>query len=204
MAKGLLTKVMKYELRYLDGCGGFHEMQENVWALQRQTREILNRTIQIAFHWDYLNREQYNKTGEYLDLYKETGYKRLDGYIYNCVKDQFEDMASVNINATLQKAWSKYTSSKTEVLRGNMSVPSYKKDQPLVIDKRNISFRKNETQPIAELSLFSTKYKMKTGLPGKVQFAVQINDKTQQSIFERVLCGEYGYGQCQLVYDRPK
>ena len=45
MAKGTLAKVMKYELRYLDGFQSFYEMQEAVWGLQRQTREILNKTL---------------------------------------------------------------------------------------------------------------------------------------------------------------
>ena len=56
MSKGTVTKVMKYQLRYIDGCGDFHEMQEAMWSLQRQTREILNRSVQIAFDFDYGNR----------------------------------------------------------------------------------------------------------------------------------------------------
>ncbi len=42
MGKGLLSKVMKYELRYIGGAGDFHEMQERIWALQRLSRQILN------------------------------------------------------------------------------------------------------------------------------------------------------------------
>ena len=73
MSKETVTKVMKYELRYLEGCGDFQGMQENVWAMQRKTREILNRTIQICYHWDYLNLEHYKETGEDLELQKEKG-----------------------------------------------------------------------------------------------------------------------------------
>ena len=115
MSKGVLAKVMKYELHYLDGCGDFANMQKEVWDLQRQTREILNRSIQIAFHWDYISREHYNKTGEYLDLAAETGSKRLDGYIYRCLNGLYTDMSSKNLNATIQKAWKKYGSSKKEL-----------------------------------------------------------------------------------------
>ena len=52
---------MKYQLRY-DG-DDFYEMQKLLWNLQRQTREVLNRTIQEAFHWDYLSEENNRKTG---------------------------------------------------------------------------------------------------------------------------------------------
>ena len=204
MSKETVTKVMKYELRYLEGCGDFQGMQENVWALQRKTREILNRTIQICYHWDYLNLEHYKETGEYLDLQKEKGYKRLDGYIYDCLKNDCSDMASVNINATIQKAWSKYTSAKSELLRGNMSVPSYKKDQPLLIHKQGIKFSIKENRSEVEMALFSKQFNQRTGFPTRVKFAVQINDGTQRSIFDRVVNRKYGYGQCQLVYDRPK
>ena len=37
MCARMLAKVMKYELRYLDGCGSFSELQERLWWLQRQT-----------------------------------------------------------------------------------------------------------------------------------------------------------------------
>ena len=204
VSKGTLAKVMKYELRYIDGCGTFEDMQRALWNLQRTTREILNRTIQIAFHWDYINREHFAQTGEYLDVKKETGYNSLPGHIYNSLKVQCEDMATANINATIQKAWSKYTTSKNDVLRGEMSLPSYKSDQPLIINKNCVKLSQNGPECIAELTLFSNKYKKATGTSSNVRFAFRLNDNTQRMIAERVLIGEYGLGQCQLVYRRPK
>lgn len=204
MGKGMCTKVMKYELRYLDGCGSFEEMQRELWTLQRKTREILNRTIQGAYHWDYINREHFEQTGEYLDLRKETGYKRLDGQIYNSVKDLCEDMSSENVNATVQKAWSNYKSSKSDVLQGKMSIPSYKSDQPLVINKDCVKLYRGEPDCIAELTLFSKKYKKAHDTKSNVRFAFQMHDNTQRAIVDRVLKEEYGLGQCQLVYKRPK
>ena len=32
MCARMLAKVMKYELRYLDGCGSFSELQERLWC----------------------------------------------------------------------------------------------------------------------------------------------------------------------------
>lgn len=204
MKKNQLAKVMKYEIRYLDGCADFHAMQENVWLLQRQTREILNRTIQIAYHWDYTSYEHFKKTGEYLDIASETGYKRLDGYIYDCLKGDYADMSAANMNATIQKAWSKYTTSKSEVLRGNMSIPSYKKDQPLVIHKDSVRLSESDHQTVVNITLFSNKFKSRTAIPSNIRFSMLVKDKTQRTILDRVLSGEYGTGQCQLVYDRPK
>ena len=69
-----ITKVMKFELHYLSGFENFSAMQQAVWGLQRQTREILNKTIQMAYHWDYQKEECKRLTGETLDIVKETGY----------------------------------------------------------------------------------------------------------------------------------
>ena len=184
--------------------GDFHEMQEAVWGLQRLTRQILNQTIQIAFHWEYLNRENYKKTGENLDLLNETGYKSLDGYIYNCLKDQCGDMASSNINATIQKAWSRYKQDQKDVRNGDKSIPSYKRDQPLVINTDCIRIKWVDRDPTVDMTLFSKKYKAEHGFYSNVRFSFRLHDGTQRKILDSVLNGTYGLGQCQLAYDRPK
>ena len=203
MAKGALSKVMKYELSYLDGCGDFQNMQKELWALQRQTREILNRTIQIAYHWDYTDREHFKKTGQHLDVKSETGYKRLDGYIYDELKEDVKYFASVNVNATIQKAWAKYKSSKTDVLRGDMSLPSYKSDQPLVLHAQSVKLFEGEDGVILQATLFSNAYKKATDY-ANVRFAIRLHDTTQRTIMKKLLSGEYGLGQSQIVYKRPK
>ena len=194
---------MKYELSYLDGCGNFSDMQRELWALQRQTREILNRTIQIAYHWDYTDREHFKKTGEHLNILTETGYKRLDGYIYDCLKTEVKDFASVNVNATIQSAWGKYKSSKVKVLRGEMSLPSYKSDQPLILHSQSIKLSESDSGPIVQFTLFSNAHKKETGY-SNVRFAFRLHDSTQKTIFRRLMSREYGLGQSQLVYKRPK
>ena len=203
MAKGVLSKVMKYELSYLDGCGDFQNMQKELWTLQRQTREILNRTIQIAYHWDYTDREHYKKTGQHLDVKSETGYKRLDGYIYDELKETVQNFASVNVNATIQKAWAKYKSSKADVLRGDMSLPSYKSDQPLVLHAQSIKLSEDKDGPVLQVTLFSNAHKKACDY-SNVRFAFRLHDATQRAIFKNVLSGEYGLGQSQIVYKRPK
>lgn len=204
MAKGKLAKVMKYELRYLDGFPGFYEMQEAVWGLQRQTREIMNKTLQMAFHWDYISREHFNQTGAYLDVHTETGYKTLDGYIYNCLKEPYSDFAGANLNATLRKAWQKYKDSRVEVLRGTMSLPSYRSNQPILLNKTSVRLHGSAADAVVELTLLSNSFKARNGLSGNVRFAVGMHDSTQRSIFQNLVDGTYALGACQLVYDKKK
>lgn len=204
MAKGKLAKVMKYELRYLDGFPSFYEMQEAVWGLQKQTREILNKTLQMAFHWDYTSREHFNQTGAYLDVLAETGYKTLDGYIYNCLKEPYSDFAGANLNATLRKAWKKYKDSRLEVLKGTMSLPSYRSNQPILLNKNSVRLQGSSSDAVVELTLFSNSFKARNELSGNVRFAVPMHDGTQRSIFQNLANGVYALGECQLVYDKKK
>ena len=204
MCARMLAKVMKYELRYLDGCGSFSELQERLWWLQRQTREILNRTIQIAADWDFRSRENFERCGEYLDLKAETGYNRLDGYVYDRLKDSYNGINAQNLNATLRKAWQKYHETRQKVMRGEMSLPSYKSGQPLVLNRNTVKILGTESGADVTISLFSRKYLAADAAAGSPRFQLLVKDGTQRSILSRVLSGEYEAGQSQIVYDKKK
>lgn len=205
MSKGMLTKVMKYSLRYIGGCGDFHEMQAILWELQKQTRAVLNKTIQIAFEWDYRSREAFQETGEYLDVHAETGYKRLDGYIYNCLKNEYADFAGKNLSAAIQTAWKKYNQSKRDIQTGKMSLPSYRSNQPLIIHNDNVMISQDmKAAPSVRFTLLSLEYKKAHDLNTNPTFEVLINDGTQRAIFEKVRSGEYKLGQCMIQYDKKK
>lgn len=195
------TKVMKYQLRY-DG-DDFYEMQKLLWNLQRQTREVLNRTIQEAFHWDYLSEENKRKTGEYLDLEREKGYKSLEGYINKILKDQFTEFGKGNLSATVRKACKKYTGIKKDVLKGEVSIPSYKKNQPIIFREDNIKIFYKDDHPIVRLTVFSREAKKVYGSQ-RIEFSLLAYDGTQKAILRRVMDGEYKLGECQMVYEKKK
>lgn len=201
---GKITKVMKYQLTYLDGCGSFKDMQEAVWDLQRQTREILNKTIQICSHWSYNSKEYQYHEGETPKLQDKTGYKSYGGYAYDCIKDQYLDMHSDNKLNTVMAACKKYTNSALDVLTGEMSLPSYKKDQPIIITAKNIHLSYSDKTPVVELSLFSPKFKKEKGWNRYVRFALVVKDGTQKAILRDILEGRYQLGQSQLIYDKKK
>ena len=204
MSKGVLSKVMKYELRYLDGCGDFRDMQAKLWDIQRQIQQILNRTIQISYNWDSRSRENYQKNGAYLNVLEETGYKRLDGYIYNLLKDSYTMIASTNLNAAIQKAWKKYANSKADIFSGKMSLPSYRSNQPIVLNKGSIRLLRQEDDICIEVSAFSKAYQNQQGASLKPRFIIIAKDNTQKNILDNILSGTYGFGECQLIYDKKK
>lgn len=198
----MLVKVMKYEIRYLDGCGDFKNMQRELWDIQRQTRTILNKTIQILFDWDYRSQKNHEMTGEYLDIYKETGYKRIDGYIYNQLKDCTK-IKSGNACVSIQAAYKKYNDMRLDILKGDVAVPSYKKDQPIAIRPDSMSVEYKDGNNIALISFFPQKYE-KEQRYSKARFKVLVCDDYQKSIFTRILSGEYALGNCQVVYAKKK
>ena len=195
---------MKYELTYLDGCGDFSEMQKTMWGVSNDVRSVLNRTIQMWSDWDYRSRKNFEETGEYLDCYKETGQKQFRGHVYDQLKTKYDVLGSSVLLCAINKADQKYRASKRDILCGNISVPSFKKDQPIPVGKQAVKVGYEQGKPTVTLSVVKRTYKKKMGWDGNLRFQVKLGDGTQKSIFNRVVMGEYGVGECQLVYSRPK
>ena len=204
MSKGMLTKVMKYTLSYIEGCGEFHDMQKVFWELQRKTREVLNRSLQMSFDWDFQSREYFRKNGEYPDEKTVLGDKLIN-LIYNRMAEEYPDFARGNLAALTQIAWKKYQDCKFNVLKGNMSLPSYKNNQPIVFRADSVKISA-ETYgfPAVELRALSRDYKKAHDLSTNPIFKILLNDGTQRAIFERLLSGEYKLGQCMVQYEKKK
>lgn len=195
---------MKYELTFLEETFPFQDFLDDFRKLQKQTREILNKTIQIAYNWDFRSQNAKEESGTILDICSETGYKRLDGYIYNCLKDQYSDMASSNLNATIQKAYTKYRTDKSDIVSGKISIPSYKKDQPLILHKSTVKLRENEKSLVVNITLFSRIFSKNTNRPFKIGFMIKKCDHSQRLVWNRIQSGEYQLNQCQLIYEKSK
>lgn len=206
MSKSTITKVMKFELFYREGGGEFHEMQKLLWELQQQTREILNKSIQMCYQWEWKKQQCTENTGASLDVSAETGYKRYDGYIYHVLAPKYPLFLTGNLNATIQAAWKKYKSSRKDVLRGTMSIPSYKRDHPLLLHNKSISIRRSESHWYADCKLFSTELKRSLGLKRgqNLMFSINAADRTQFHILEEIESGNYSIGQSQLTYEKKK
>lgn len=199
-----MTKVMKYELSYLDGMGEFSEMQRTLWDISKDVRSVLNQTIQMWSKWDYESNKNFEENGTYLDCYLQTGQKQFRGHVYDQLKSKYEVMGSRVLLSAVNKADKKYRSSKKDILSGKVSLPSYKSNQPIPVQKAAMKLSYDEGQPTVTMSVLSKKYKDEKGWKGNLRFRVKLGDGTQKSIFNRTLMGEYGLGESQLVYDRPK
>lgn len=84
------------------------------------------------------------------------------------------------------------------------SIPSYKNNHPLVLNKENVKLSDGDNGITVELALFSKAFKDSCGLKKNVKFLIQPHDNTQRSILARLLSGAYQLGQCQLIYEKKK
>lgn len=143
--KKMIVKVMKYELKYESGCADFNEMQNELWKLQRQTREVMNRTIQLCYHWSYVQADYCKQHGcarrdvKPCDVY-ETNATSLDGYIYQLFKDEYPNFLMANLIATLRKAHQKYDALLPDIQVATLLSPLSKKTSRLSSQKKPYVF----------------------------------------------------------------
>ena len=202
-----ITKVMKYNLIYLSGAGEYHDFLDRFWEAQKKVREAMNKTIQICQNWDFQNQAEFKATGNYRNLLEITGFKTLDGYVYHQLSDELtEVMAATILNAAIQKSYKKYKDSRKQVFTGEISLPSYKADQPVPLPKKNFEIQRdiNSLKTLFSCNLFSKKYSRSADVSTRILFEVKSCDNTQNTILERVLNGTYHPCESAVTYDRRK
>jgi len=166
--------------------------------------------VRILYLWDCENYEYYKEHGEYRKFEEKYGLKD-ESYLYNLFCKDYPQMAGGNVSATLRKAKQKYKDSKKEILSGQISLLSFKGNQPLCLRAKSIEVKQEQDNITARLLVFAEDYCKEKGYAGiegkrdsRIRFQIKIDDNTQRSIIERLLNGTYSLGESQMVYDKGK
>lgn len=212
-----MTKVIKLQLYYKDDeTLNYKKAQETLWQLQRETRAAANRAIQMCWEYNGFESDWKKRNGEYPTNEERRAIlgKSLQAVIYNRIKEDAPDVNTGNLSSTLQAVIGKFNSMKSDIMRGNASVPSYKKDIPIDLHKKSIKlyFEKDEngavTEWIFELSLLSKKMKKELDLKScSFRFKAVVPAKSKRfitPILERCSDEEYSICGSQLKYDSGK
>jgi IS605 OrfB family transposase len=88
-----------------------------------------------------------------------------------------------------------------------MSLPSYKRNQPICLASQVMQDNKpyiEDNEWKIKLPVYSLEYKDKYQLKSQPKFRFKRVDNTQQTILERIDSGEYKIGESQLVYQKKK
>ena len=194
----------------------FKEINKLLWELQKQTREIKNKTIQYCWEWNNLSSEYYREFHKYPDKSdylknKKTGkpYKRVSNYVYDRLKDNY-DLNTSNLTTSITQVENAFNNAKKDVMVGKKSVLSYKSDQPIDIHEESIHLTYKENTFYVQLSLLKKDSDKKSVLNGlQIRFRVNIDkkDKSTRAILERCLDktdGKKKYGASKLIYVKGK
>lgn len=201
-----VAKVTKIELGWIFTPEGTRAYPYgDLFELQRQVALVKNKTVQLCWEWNNFGADFHAMSGEYPKTNDVTGYKTLDGYVYQQLKSSFGMMYSMNLNASIRNAAADFRNALKEIHRGERSILSYRKDAPIEIHNSLISFRQQGAKTCVALKVFSTPYYKEKGYAGTaVEFELAHLKGSPKEIVQRCMTGEYKIGESQLIWNKKK
>ena len=183
-----------------------NEIYRLLWDLQKQTREIKNKTVQLCWEWYNFSSDYYKKNGEY-PKDKDILGLTLDGF----VNDQFKaskgknNLASANCSMTSRSAVAKFKNDLGDMLSGTKSIPTFGKDQPLDLHKNSIKLSYIDNNFFFDIALIDQGLKKTLNYSNtSLHFKAFVKDDSSRTILERCIDGVYNISSSTLQYDRRK
>lgn len=181
----------------------YKDIYKLLWELQRQTREIKNKSIQYCWEFSNFSTDYYKEHHEY-PKDKEILNYTLSGF----VNDKFKtgnDLYSANCSTTVRTACAEFKNAKADFLRGDKSIISYKADQPLDLHNKSIRLEFQNNTFWFYLKLLNRPAFKKYGYANsEIRFKTVVRDKSTQTILERCTTGIYDIAASKLIYNRKK
>lgn len=202
-----MTKVVKVYLisEQVDKDGNkidYKKISSLLWDLQRQTRDIKNKTVQLCWEWLGYSSDYYKKNEEYPKEKDTLGYT-LSGFVYDHFKTGY-DLYSANLSSSSRDVCNAFSNAKKEMLKGERSILSYKANQPLDIYNKAISLEYTDNEFYVSLKMLNRAGKKKYDISDDLRFKMQVKDKSVRTILERCIDGEYKVSGSKLLYDEKK
>jgi IS605 OrfB family transposase len=177
--------------------------------IQKETRIICNRTINLLMDFENKKEDIKSQTGVYPKVQEvyNCSQSSINGYIYDKVKQYSPTMYSANISSTMREAISVFNTKKQEIKRGDSSVPSFRNDLPIYLHNNCIEIEKIENKYFVTFSLLSSNKEIKQKYNqsnGQIKTQLKSDDKTQKTIIDRCLSGEYKIGGSQILKKKNK
>lgn len=203
----ILTKVVKLYLisEQINKEGqkiDYQRINSILWDLQKQTRDIKNRTVQLCWEWMNFSSDYCKTQEEYPKERDILGYT-LEGYVYDYFKNGY-DLYTGNISTSSREVCSSFKNVKKEIMKGERSILSYKANQPLDLHKKAISLEYDNFNFFVKLKLLNRTGKKKYDITEDINFKIQVNDKSTRTILERCYDKEYKISGSKLIYEKKK
>lgn len=199
------SKVMKYEIiKPVDI--DWNVFESVLRELQFETKNLMNKTIQLCWEWQGFSSDYKKENGEYPKLENHTKYKAITGFVYDRMKTQYNKFNTGNMSISIKSATDKWKSDLKDILRGEKSIPSYKKNVPIDIHGNSIKIKEvNKGGAILQLSLISSTHKKEIGFKnGFFNVLIKIGDNSQHEIVKRLFEGDYKISASKIVKHKYK
>lgn len=206
----MVTRVMRYQLSWVgDGKTEltYNDICRILWNISDEVRKASNRAVQLWWEFDHKNSEYYKEHGEYLEykeMYGETLYKKLS--------NEFTLSNTSVYSAVDQAVEKRMKDNKTQMWRGEYSIPSYRSNQPIPVKKQNLKLEQQGNGDYhVKLDLLSTSLKKECNIPSGIKSGELCRflitgrlSASSKAILDRCVSGEYNIGESKLIYDKRK
>lgn len=199
-----VAKVMNYEIikpvdTDWDTLGKIlRDTQHAVWKTK-------NRAVQMA--WDFKNfsygyKQRFGKQLKFSEL--GTGVKSQTSDTYAFIKEEFPTVPSNILGSAIRDANKRFEALTKDILSGNVSIPSFKRDTPIPIREKMIKLSKDSSgKYYAKLSLLSKEGAKKLGIKTQITTAI-IAKHGSKYILERLLSGKYKLCDSSILRKKKK
>ena len=184
-----------------------NEIYRLLWDLQKQTREIKNKTVQLCWEWYNFSSDYYKIHSKYPKDKDVLGLS-LDGFVndnFKASKGQ-NNLASGNCSVTSRETIKHFKNNLADIKSGKKSIPAYKQNQPLDLHKNSIKLSYCDENFYFDIALIDQNLKKKLNFTStSIHFKVQkVRDNSIKSILERCVDGIYNISSSTLQYDKRK
>lgn len=205
-----ITKVMRYQIIKPVG-DNWNTLGEVLRTIQRETRTALNKTIQLAWEWQNFSSDYKDQHGTYpkprdiLEKKKGGTVGSLAHYAYDRLKIECSRINTQNLIQTIKRADENWKADVKDILRGEKSIPVFKKDCPVYVVSQAFSIRKEPKGYVMQTSLMSRACTQELGRDyGYFSLLLGVGDKTQQTIIDRIISEQYKAGVSQILNIKGK
>ena len=197
-------KTMRYQIIKPLDCD-WKQFGQILRDINYETRQILNKSIQFAWEYEGFSSDYKKKFDKYPKTKDFLNYASVHGYAYNKLKSEYIKLNSGNLAQTIKRATDKFKSDRLDILKGNKSIPNFKKDCPIDVVKSSIQIYYEDKSYMANLSLISNHYKKELERKsGQFLILLKAGDGTQKTILDRILTGEYKKCASQIIRHKNK
>lgn len=197
------TKVMRFQIIKPVDCD-WNELGKILRDIQFETRQVLNKTIQICWEWQGFSSD-YKKRYEVFPQPKDVLHYTLSGYCYSRISKDYTKLQTGNLSSTITRATQRWKTDLTDILKGIKSISNFRADVPIDLHNKSVHLFKEGEKYFANLSLLSKTYMKDMGRKsGQICVLLNMGDNSGKNILERCINGIYKIGTSQILHKKNK